>query len=233
MPHTHRDVSFRGAVGLLLALLAMSPSALVGCGGATESQPSQADLEDPIRQTPGETLFNQGARLANAGDMVRAEQYIAAAISRGYDEARAMPALMRVCVAASRVRAALAYAEPYLLRHPEDWRLRYVVGSLYHGLRDGTRAKDALERVINEQPTQPDPHFALGIVFKDDLNNRDAARRMFTHYIELTRELDPLPVKVAQARAYLTELASSDMQTLPEAPPVQIDAPEAPAETTP
>ncbi|HEY8431529.1 MAG TPA: hypothetical protein VIL20_24280, partial [Sandaracinaceae bacterium] len=111
---------------LALALLAAA------CGGAARQ--GGAPPPDPLETVTAEQLYAQGVSLGRSGDYVRAEQYLVAAIDRGYPEERALPALMAVCVEASRLTAALAYAEPFLARHPTHWPLRLLVASIHMGL---------------------------------------------------------------------------------------------------
>ena len=42
--------------------------------------------------------------------------------------------LVRVCIASSRLRAALGHAEPFLRRHPDAWQLRYLVAAIHLAL---------------------------------------------------------------------------------------------------
>ena len=65
----------------------------------------------PIAYTAGATsardLFERGRVLAAQGDASRAEQYFALALRAGYPDAVTTVALVQVCVASSRLRAAL------------------------------------------------------------------------------------------------------------------------------
>jgi pilus assembly protein CpaF len=120
----------RGLVGLAeagpLAALIVTLAAAGGCGGTSvEVQTSSsATTSDPLNDIEPSELFRRGVVLAQHGDFVRAEQYLLAARNRGFDEGRVIPPLMEVCVRASRLSAAIGYAEPYLESHPSDWPLR-------------------------------------------------------------------------------------------------------------
>src|SRR5262245_47189859 len=83
-----------------------------GCG-----VPDPPPLQPPEKPT-AQALFEQGTLFARAGDVVRAEEYFVSAMNEGYPEERVLPPLLRVCVEAHRLTAALAYAEPYLAREP-------------------------------------------------------------------------------------------------------------------
>jgi predicted Zn-dependent protease len=130
---------------------------------------------------------------------VRAEQYLSASIDRGYSQDRALPSLIEVCVAASRLRAAIDYAEPYLRRNPKKWHLRYLVASLYLGVGEPSRARDELERVASEQPDKADPHYLLAVVLAEQFADYDRARTHYRRYLELAPESD----KADEVRASL------------------------------
>lgn len=165
----------------LLALL------LAGCGGSPSAASSTSP--DPLDNIRAEELFSRGVRLGQAGDFIRAEQYIAAAVERGFPEDRAMPALMAACVQASRLSSALGYAEPYLERRPGEWTLRLLVASIYMGLRQHERARDELERVLRDAPEEPpEAHYFLGVLHRDALADAELARDHFLRYLALAPE---------------------------------------------
>ncbi|MEZ4252196.1 MAG: tetratricopeptide repeat protein [Polyangiales bacterium] len=184
----------RRALGLLLAgVLAM------GCGGSTprESRPA---MPDPLGDVQAEELYGHGAALAQQGDTVRAEQYVVAAIERGYPVGDALPLLIEVCVASNRLSSALSHAEPYLREHPGQWPLRHVVGTLYLGLGRVDDAQREFERVVSEAPDAAMPHFHLGMLLYETRGDRDAARPHLERYLELA----PEGRHVAEARSVLT-----------------------------
>jgi len=169
------------------ALLAGLGVLLAACGNAPPA-PAGPGPADPVADAHPEALFQHALALAQAGDLVRAEQYLAASIDRGYPEDRAMPVLIRVCVAASRLRIALGYAEPYLERHPDAWSLRYVVATIHLGMGDGVRARHELERVVQAAPEEPDPHFLLALVLRDEAGDPAGAEQHLRRYLELAPE---------------------------------------------
>ncbi|RLB46462.1 MAG: hypothetical protein DRJ42_27595 [Deltaproteobacteria bacterium] len=167
----------------ILTMLVVAATGL-GCGHAPppdEEQPSQ----DPVNDVEATDLFRQGLGMAGAGDMTRAEQYIGAAIVRGYPEERALPVLIRICVAASRLRAAVTYAEPYLDRNPNDATLRLVVASLYLGLDEAVKARRHLEQVLAVSPDEPEAHYLMALVLRDEVGDARAAKQHFARYLEL------------------------------------------------
>ena len=157
---------------------------------------------DAIRNVPAAELFRRGIALGRAGDLIRSEQYLAAAIDRGYPAEQALPLLLRVCVASSRLRAALSHAEPYLQRHPDAWSLRYLVASIQLGIGDMEEARSSLERVIADAPDQPDAYFLLGVVLRDGLGDRPGAASRFERYLQLA----PNGAHVSEAKAALLAL---------------------------
>jgi len=146
--------------------------------------------EDPITEVSGEQLYHQGLRYARSGDLLRAEQYLATAISRGHDEELTLKALVGVCVASSRLRAALRYATPYLRRNPSDWALRYLVASIHLGLNAPDRARQELDRVIELAPESPDAHFMLAELRRDHDADITGAAESFRQYLALAPEGD-------------------------------------------
>lgn len=173
---------------LRLALVAGLVAGLGGCGGA---QSDAAPDGDPLDTVTGEQLYERGVRLAGGGDYIRAEQYLAAAIERGFPEERAIPALMHVCVQADRLVAALGYAEPYLEQHPTEWSLRMLVASIHLGLGHDEQAGEQLERVIRDAPEEaPQAHYLLGVLHRDRLEDVEGARAHFRRYLALAPEGD-------------------------------------------
>ena len=169
------------ATALAAALLAAAPA---GCGGSSP-RPSGPPPGDPLVDVAGADLYEHGLALADRGDFVRAEQYLVASIERGYPEGRVMPALLRACLASSRMRAALSYAEPYLRRNPAAWSLRLLVATIYQGLGEVERARASLQKVIRDAPDQPDAYYLLGLLQRDELGDRPAAALSFARYLSL------------------------------------------------
>lgn len=174
------------APGTWRSMLLALPLAAIACGPppAEETTPPA----DPMADVPPKELFERGVALAQAGDFVRAEQYLAEARDRGHAEEQVMPVLIRVCLASSRLRAALGYAEPYLERHPDAWALRFLVASIHLGLGRPEDARAELERVVREKPRQAEPHFLLAVVLRDAFGESDSARPHFERYLELAPE---------------------------------------------
>ena len=178
-----RDELSRVALGraslVALSLVAIAP----GCGGAT-SRPV-ADIHDPLIDTTPQQLFDAGVTAANEGDYIRSEQYFAAAQEHGFPSEQVIGPLMSVCVRSSRMSAALSYAEPYLERHPADWRLRQLVATIDMGLGDREGALRQLQHVVRDVPDEAVPHYMLAILARDELHDEALMRGEFARYLEL------------------------------------------------
>lgn len=111
-----------------------------------------------------ESLFQQGLAAQQTGDSTRAEQYLAAALESGASEQKVLPVLLATCLSGDRYDTALHYARRHLLRHPDDWSLRYLVANLHFATGQEERARKETERLIEEQPKQPEPHYLLALV---------------------------------------------------------------------
>ncbi len=188
---------------------------LAACGGS-DALREGAPPTDPVSEASAEELFATGMASASGGDLVRAEQYLAAAGARGYDETKIIGPLVRVCVAASRLRQALLYAQPYLRTHPDDWRLRFVVAMIHLGLESVADARRELDRVVLAAPEVPEPHFALATLLRERLHDDAAARPHFERYLALA----PTGAHADEARVALDT---------PLPPPTELGPPTAPA----
>jgi tetratricopeptide (TPR) repeat protein len=185
-----------------------------GCGSGPLSSAQAARIESE-KAISADRLFTRGTALAEQGQLVRAEQYLSLAASRGYPETRTVPILLKVCLAASRLRSALNYAEPFLARHPNDWKLRYLVASLYLGLDQPERAKLELERVLSEAPSHAPAHYLLAVLMRDSLADIGAAAEHFQEYLTLDANGD----HAAEVSLWLREYRPSAGQR-PGAPSV-------------
>ena len=200
---------------------------VAGCGATTTPEPEQAERSDPLDSVSAEELFRRGRLLTDAGDHIRAEQYISAAIQRGYPEERALPALMQACLAASRLVAALQYAEPYLARHPDHWALRVLVASIHMGLDHAGRARDELLQVLRDAPEEPpQAHYFLGVLYRDSLDDPARAAEHFARYLAL----EPEGEHRAEAAA---GVAGESGPRLPQRVPMPAEGHEAPQTAPP
>lgn len=189
--------------------LVFSPLALAvilgwasGCSPAQASSPDKATVVTTFQkeQAP-DKLYAEGKALAALGDSVRAEQYLAAALAGGGDDKAITPLLVQVCVNDGRLRSAIEYAEPYVRKHPDDVRARYLLGTLYGGIGAFDRARVEYEAVIAAKPDTPEPHWALALLLRDDLNDQQSATIHFREYLRLA----PTGAHADEARASIKD----------------------------
>jgi len=184
-----------------LRSIAVTTALALACSCASKASPEAPRQGDPLTTAPPETLFQRGVELRSAGDFIRSEQYLAAARDRGYDEDKVVRELIGVCIDGSRYQAALRHAVPYLSRHPDDWALRHLVGSLYLATGDLAHAVPELERVTTEQPQAAEPHFTLARAYAERLDRPEEASANFRTYLQLAPEGE----HAAEARAWLKQ----------------------------
>jgi tetratricopeptide (TPR) repeat protein len=164
---------------------------------------NSSKVEDQVdtfqeEQTP-EKLLARGRAFANVGDFTRAEQYLSAALDSDADPKVVLPLLLRVCVAEQRYRAAIAYAEPQLKQVPEDYRLRFVIASLYVTIGEKDVAWEHLKQVATERPSYPEVHFAMGMLAIESEGDPVEADGHFREYLRL----EPNGSHAAEARSHL------------------------------
>lgn len=167
-----------GAAGLLCGALLF--------GACAPPEPAvRQPMPDPIADVEGQELYDAGLRLARTGDLLRAEQYVKAAIERGYPEERALPSLLKICVAASRLNAALQYAEPHLRDHPENFRLRTLVASIHLGLGNVDDAQAHLSEVLERVPADAPANYLMGMLHREERDDPVASEPYLQRYLEL------------------------------------------------
>lgn len=160
---------------------------LSSCASACMSQrqgPAGPPPTDPIASVPAAELRAKGLAYARHGDLTRAQQYLSAAQLKGFDETVVVPEIVKICVAASRLRAALAFAEPYLERHPEDAGMNYVVGTIHLALGNLHRATSHLNGALRPSAIMIDAAFSLALIAKDQGQPQEA-RLHLEHYLNL------------------------------------------------
>jgi tetratricopeptide (TPR) repeat protein len=133
-------------------------------------------------------LFDEGNQLAATGDSVRAEQYLAAALREGYPGEEVLPPLLRVCLAGSRLRAALNYATPYLKKHPDAVWLRYLVATVYLGLGQPLHARENLLAIEGQAPYAARVQYLLGETEWEGFGDAAAAAGHFREYLRVEPE---------------------------------------------
>jgi tetratricopeptide (TPR) repeat protein len=134
----------------------------------------------------GPSLLQQARGFEAAGDHLRAEQYLNAALLQGAEERMVLPLLVAACVADQRYRDATQYLEDHLRRHPSDTSGRLLLGSLQHSLGQAEAARRQLWLVVSADPSRSDAHYALAIVLRDDLADVSGADQHFREYLRLS-----------------------------------------------
>ena len=129
-------------------------------------------------------LTVQGKQLADAGDYVRAEQYLAGALEAGGEVDQVLPVLLRVCVASERYEAALAYAERYEPQARNSPELMLVIAALQLSVGQVEAARRSLEGVL-AQADNAQAHYMLGDLYYHNLQDFGAADKHFRQYLAL------------------------------------------------
>ena len=161
-------------------------AALVGCGPPPPPKgEAQRNVKTLADESSKEKLLERGKAFHAAGDLTRAEQYYAAAIQAGASEKDVLPLLLRVCVEANRLQVAIEYAEPVLKKHPEDWKLRMVVASLYSAVGQHVTARTHYEKVVEQHPDEASPHYMLGVLLRDQFSDKVGADLHFREYLRI------------------------------------------------
>jgi predicted Zn-dependent protease len=181
----------------LCSIAILAALALAACGGDSARR---AAAPDPLQSASAGMLLRRGRAFARSGDTVRAEQYLVAASRRGAPDRKVLPLLLDTCIRGQRFRAALAHAERFLVRRPDDVRLRQLSGVLYLAVGAPDRARAAFERVVAAAPDDPEPRYLLALAHQELGQPRRAAP-------EMRRYLDLMPTgpRADDARAFLEE----------------------------
>lgn len=187
---------------IVLTAAVLLSVAMLGCVHAdTQADKLRDDLATMKAEHSVDRLVARGRGFASVGDQTRAEQYLAAALEVGGDPAGILPELLRVCIAANRYRVAIAYAAPWLGRHPEDTKLRFVVAALRSTVGDFGAAREDLEQLVAQAPSDAHVRFAYAKLLHDQFGDRAGADGQFRAYLRL----DPDGPHVEEARSALLE----------------------------
>lgn len=131
-------------------------------------------------------LYERGVALSAQGDLTRAEQYLALAHHEAGRDRKSLAALLAVCVRASRLRSALAYAEPYVHDHPRELPLLQLMAALQLALGELAPARVTLEQALRVDGTRPETHYLLARVYAaskpDGARASQHRKRARTHY---------------------------------------------------
>jgi predicted Zn-dependent protease len=143
-----------------------------------------------------------GMHFLGRSDLIRAEQYLASAMRLGFDERACVNALLDATLRASRLRSALTYAEPTLVRHPNDAPLRQLVATIHLVLGELPAAERELRKVLRLRETQAEAHYLLALVLARSGAEGHLRRAPLQRYLELA----PNGVHAEEARSGLLEI---------------------------
>lgn len=173
--------SLRITVGALLAASA------VACAPSPVNKRIEAAQAVDQERTP-EKLEERGRLFYEMRDLMRAEQYLAAALNEGADPKRVLPLFMKVAVAQQHFRVALEYGERFLSRDPNNVELRFVVATLYLSVGDNKSGRRHLERIIADAPDSPDAHYVMAVLARDTEGDPVGADKHFREYLRIVPE---------------------------------------------
>lgn len=154
---------------------------------ASQQKPKSPPPADPIAAVSAAELRAKGLAYARRGDLIRAQQYLSAAHQKGFDERVVLPEIVKICLAASRLRAALAFAEPYLIRNPGDAGMSYVVGTIHLALGNVQEASAHLNGALRPEKIMIDAAYSLALIAKDHHRPQEA-RQYLEHYLRVRPE---------------------------------------------
>ena len=157
---------------LLVVALGLATLWAGGTGCASRA-PAAPGNPDPLASAPAELLLKRGRAFASAGDTIRAEQYLVAAMRRGAEDHEVAPVLIGTCIRGQRYRAALAHTERFVRRHPRDIQLRQLSAVLYMATGSPHRAEAALRKVVEDHPDEPRPRKLLAMAEREVERMRD------------------------------------------------------------
>lgn len=188
-PRASGAVFFAASLGMVI----------VGCQHAAAR--GGVEIADRLPSITAEELFQVALLRARQGDLLRAEQYLTAARSQGYDERETVYWLVRVCIAAGRYHSALGHAARHLRDDPANWRLRFVVASLHEALGEDDEARAELEHIVVAEPTSPLPRYRLAMLY----GQRRGEMGNAIPHLEAYLALDPAGSHAAEVAALLAE----------------------------
>lgn len=156
---------------------------MASCGNMSTLAKEKSIHQKLKDNTSSKEYYYKGINYAKAGYTIHAEQYLAAAIKKGYPERKVLPILLYVCLAGSRLRTALNYTEPYLKKNPKEWMMRYLSASILYALKRTKNAYKELKQVVRHKPTYAPAYYLLAVISRDTYNDYTNAKKYFKYYI--------------------------------------------------
>ena len=165
---------------------------LVGCAHAASAEPTTAE-------SAGVKLLEVAEHAARAGDTLRTQQYLLAALASGVDDPRIMPWLLRSYVADGQYRSAIHQARERLSVRADDLPLRLLLASLYRATGLDASALEQYQEVLAREPNQARAHLELAMMLHENGSDVASAEQHFQAYLRL----EPKGHDAAAARARL------------------------------
>lgn len=191
----------------------------MGCAHQAAGPETAADLGNGKDQaTARRELLELGLEFAQAGDAIRGEQYLSAALEAGADPNQALLPLIELCVRAGRLEAAAQYGEVYRRPIQAKRELSMLLGGIYISLDQDEKAVVELQRVNKDYPKYPLSHLLLARLLRQRQRDLEQADQQFRAYLELAPEG---PYANEARESLLTQV--SETEQLPSVP-----GPEAP-----
>jgi tetratricopeptide (TPR) repeat protein len=180
------------ALLLLISACLLVPT---GCTVAATPRAGAAHVESAAAR-----LVARGKAFAQAGDLTRAAQYFDAALGEGASPSTVVPLLMGAYVRSRRYRMAVERGELYLIEHPGDGRMRFLVATLHAAIGNSGLAITHLQRLVRERPDHASAHHALAVLLRDAGGDPVQAATHFRRYLELS----PRGAHADEARGWLS-----------------------------
>ncbi len=186
-----------------------------GCSRAAE-EPAIAGGPSRVEEAAASReLVELGLPSARAGDSVRGEQYLSAALEAGADPNQALLPLMQLCIRAGRFEAAAQYGEAYQREVRAKRELAMLLGGLYITLDRDEKAVEQLEQVASDYPELALAHLLLGRLLREKSRDLEQADAHFRGYLRL----EPDGLYAREARASLLKRLN-EVEQLPHVSPV-------------
>lgn len=184
----------RLSAGLVLLLVTALP-----CCVQSPSQRIRDARQTVRREEKPDLLVERGRMFAEVGDYNRAAQYFSAALDNGANEKKVLPLLLHAYIEGQRYRVAIDAGNQYLQKDPADYRLRYLVGTLYAAIGETTKARTEFQQVLVTDPRHAQAHYALAVLLRDSDKDWVKADYHFRQYLKLA----PKGPHAKEARASL------------------------------
>ena len=132
-----------------------------------------------------EKLLRRGRAFLRIGDHTRAIQYFTDAIRAGAREPEVARPLMLAYVESNQYRLAIDFGQDYLRRHPDDYRLHFLVGTLLNAVGRHDAAVQHLREVVRLNARFAEAHYVLAVVYRDHEREPVLADSHFRQYLGL------------------------------------------------